>query len=137
MLEHTRKHPTDKQAIKNQLAQDVSDLEQCLTLDRDQEDVEFLKRIQQKLNDLLPEEEEDSSIPASEVFKELTKRHTKAGALLKGLRVREGLGQVEFAKMIGTSQANLSAMENGRRSIGKAKAKVIAEKFNTDYRYFL
>ena len=28
-------------------------------------------------------------------------------------------------------------MENGTRPIGKVKAKLIAEKFDTDYRYFL
>ena len=56
---------------------------------------------------------------------------------MKGIRVREGLTQIEFAKLIGTSQANLSSMENGTRPIGKNKAKVIAEKFEVDYRYFL
>lgn len=74
---------------------------------------------------------------ADEAFKNLTDRHGKAGALLKGIRAREGLTQIEFAKLIGTSQANLSSMENGTRPIGKNKAKVIAEKFDVDYRYFL
>ena len=70
-------------------------------------------------------------------FKDLTDRYGKAGVLLKGIRVREGLTQIEFAKLIGTTQANLSSMENGTRPIGKIKAKLIAEKFGVDYRYFL
>lgn len=35
------------------------------------------------------------------------------------------------------TQTNLSAMENGRRPIGKELAKRIAEKFQVDYRIFL
>ena len=48
-----------------------------------------------------------------------TEKYSKAGALLRGLRVREGLNQAEFAKIIDTTQANLSSMENGNRPIGK------------------
>jgi hypothetical protein len=40
------------------------------------------------------------------------------------------VGQKEIVK-------NLSAMENGRRSIGKELAKRIAEQFDMDYRHFL
>ncbi|MDP3558851.1 MAG: helix-turn-helix transcriptional regulator [Legionellaceae bacterium] len=56
---------------------------------------------------------------------------------MKGLRHREGLSQIAFAKALNITQTNLSAMENGRRSIGKALAKRIANQFNIDYRLFL
>ncbi len=56
---------------------------------------------------------------------------------LKGLRYREGLSQIEFAKQLNISQTNLSAMENGRRIIGKELAKRIADIFELDYRIFL
>ncbi|MEO8963634.1 MAG: helix-turn-helix transcriptional regulator [Gammaproteobacteria bacterium] len=71
------------------------------------------------------------------LFEDLEKKFTKAGALLKGLRMRENLSQVEFAKKIDITQANLSTMENGRRSIGKTIAKRIEKVFGTNYRYFL
>lgn len=70
-------------------------------------------------------------------FDMLDKKYTKAGALLKGLRHREGLNQIDFAKKIGVSQADLSKMENGRRAIGKIIAKRIQKIFGADYRYFL
>lgn len=38
------------------------------------------------------------SVPANVLFEKLDKKFTKAGALLKGLRAREGLSQVVFAK---------------------------------------
>src|SRR4051794_3838331 len=52
-----------------------------------------------------------SYIPSKTVFAKLEKKLTKAGALLKGLRVREGLSQIVFAKKIAVTQANLSNME--------------------------
>ena len=78
---------------------------------------------------------EFSSIQAE--FERLDKKYTRAGALLKGLRLREGLSQVQFAKKINVTQANLSNMENGRRPIGKTIAKRIEKVFGTNYRYFL
>jgi len=71
------------------------------------------------------------------LFEKLDKKFTKAGALLKGLRIREDLSQLEFAKKINVSQANLSKMENGKRPIGKIIAKRIEKAFGTNYRYFL
>lgn len=71
------------------------------------------------------------------VFGELTAEHGEPAVLLKDLRTKENLSQVVFAKAIGVTQANLSAMENGRRSIGKTIAKRIAKKFKVDYRLFL
>jgi DNA-binding XRE family transcriptional regulator len=71
------------------------------------------------------------------IFDKLDAKYTRAGALLKGLRLREGLSQVKFAKKISVTQANLSNMENGRRPIGKIIAKRIEKIFGTNYRYFL
>ncbi len=71
------------------------------------------------------------------LFEDLDRKYTKAGALLKGLRHRENLPQVAFAKKIKVTQANLSNMENGRRPIGKIIAKRIEKEFEVSYRYFL
>ena len=71
------------------------------------------------------------------VFGHLITKYSESAVKLKGLRVKEGLSQIAFAKIIGISQQNLSAMENGRRAIGKEMAKRIAEKFGIDYRLLL
>ena len=76
------------------------------------------------------------NVSAEDVFSELDKKHTRAGALLKGLRAREGLSQVEFSRKIGVTQANLSKMENGTRSIGMTVAKRIAKVFDVNVNYF-
>ena len=78
-----------------------------------------------------------SSLPIKKLFEKLDEKYTKPGALLKGLRLRENLSQVQFAKKINITQANLSSMENGRRPIGKAIAKRIEKVFGADYRYFV
>ena len=57
--------------------------------------------------------------------------------VLRGLRRREGLTQLEIGKMLNIPQGNLSQMENGKRPIGKHIAKRLAELFKTDYRLFL
>lgn len=71
------------------------------------------------------------------LFSDLTQKSGEPGVLLKGLRYREGLSQIEFAKKLNISQTNLSAMENGKRTIGKELAKRIADIFGLDYRIFL
>jgi DNA-binding XRE family transcriptional regulator len=76
-------------------------------------------------------------IPVDELFSNLTQKSGEAGALLKGLRYREGLSQIEFAKKLAISQTNLSAMENGKRIMGKELAKRVADLFGLDYRIFL
>ena len=81
--------------------------------------------------------ERKGNILASELFKEIDQKYGEAGALLRGLRARENLSQVEFAKKIKVTQANLSKMENGTRPIGKTIAMRIAKVFNVNYQYFL
>ncbi len=71
------------------------------------------------------------------VFGDLIAQYGEPAVILKGLRTKEGLSQIDFAKKIGISQQNLSAMENGRRSIGREMAKRIAKKFGIDYRLLL
>jgi DNA-binding XRE family transcriptional regulator len=80
---------------------------------------------------------DSSTIPVTELFSHLTQKSSESGVLLKGLRYREGLSQMQLAQKLNISQANLSAMENGRRNIGKELAKRIAEFFGLDYRIFL
>lgn len=72
-----------------------------------------------------------------DIFAKFDEKYTKAGSLLKGLRLREGLSQIEFARKINVTQANLSNMENGHRPIGKIIAKRIEKVFGANYRYFL
>lgn len=100
------------------------------------EDLSFIKELQDEFESLLHNTKSEL-IPADQAFKDLTDSYGRAGALLKGIRIREGLTQIEFARLIGTTQANLSSMEGGTRPIGKKKAKLLAEKFGVDYRYFL
>ena len=136
MLGHTKTHLTDKDAIKAQLKADLSAFKKYYLKKIEIDDVSFIKELQDEFEYLLHCTKRET-ISADEAFKDLTDRYGKAGVLLKGIRVREGLTQIEFAKLIGTTQANLSSMEIGTRPIGKIKAKLIAEKFGVDYRYFL
>ncbi|NBX91965.1 MAG: XRE family transcriptional regulator [Proteobacteria bacterium] len=81
--------------------------------------------------------EEEKSIPADEVFKDLDEKYTRPGVALRGARGKEGLSQGELAKKLDIPQGNLSKMENGKRPIGKSMAKRLSKILNIDYRVFL
>jgi plasmid maintenance system antidote protein VapI len=72
-----------------------------------------------------------------ELFKESIAKRTPKGLYLRGVRLREGYTQRELGKLVGVNQNNISAMENGKRPIGKSMAKRLAEVLDTDYRQFL
>ena len=76
-------------------------------------------------------------IPANKVFEKLDKKFSKAGNILAGFRLRDGLTQSQLAKLIKTSQPTIAAIENGKRNIGKALAAKLAKVFKTDYKVFL
>ena len=77
------------------------------------------------------------SVSPEELFAGINKKYTKPGALLRGLRARENLTQIEMAKRIKVTQSDISQMENGTRSIGRTIAKRIEKLFAVDYRSFL
>jgi DNA-binding XRE family transcriptional regulator len=59
------------------------------------------------------------------------------GGMLRGARYREDLTQVQLAEASGIPRRHISEMENNRRSIGKERAKRLAEVLKVDYRVFL
>src|SRR5262249_19841462 len=71
------------------------------------------------------------SVTPAEAFAEINAKYTKSGALLKAIRLREGLTQREFAPLIQVTQEDLSKMELGKRQIGKTLANRIAKKFGS------
>ena len=93
-----------------------------------------LKLIQELAVD---DDNESELVPADEVFKDLHKKYGKGGSVVRGMRAREGLTQVELAEKIGVPQTDISQIENGKRPIGKKMAERLAKVFNSDYRVFL
>lgn len=71
------------------------------------------------------------SVTPEEAFAEMNAKYTKTGALLKAVRLREGLNQKTFAELINVTQGDLSKMEHGKRPVGKILIKRIAKKFKS------
>ena len=90
----------------------------------------FLKSLQSR-------DENDETISAEEVFKNLDKKYGKVGLTVCGLRVRDGLTQKELAQKLKIHQTHISQIENGKRVVGKKLAQKLAKIFDTDYRLFL
>lgn len=59
------------------------------------------------------------------------------GSILRGARFKEGMTQLQLAEASGIPRRHISEMEHNRRSIGKERAKRMAEVLNVDYRVFL
>ena len=81
------------------------------------------------------ESDEDRNYTVAEVFPEYLGKEQQTS--LKAYRTREGLTQKQLAELTGIPQHHISEMENGKRGIGKERAKKLAEKLNCDYRQFL
>ncbi len=76
-------------------------------------------------------------IDIGEVFPDLNNPEKLPAITFRGIRAKTGLTQKEVAERLAITQAEVSKIENGKRSIGKALAKRIEKEFKIDYRRFL
>ena len=116
MQAHTKKHPTDELVT--------------ITLLVRRSKVPQLQRYAESL-----ETEEERSYSIAEVFPEYVGREQEVA--LRAYRNREGLTQKQLAELTGIPQHHISEMENGKRSIGKERARRLAEALHCDYRQLL
>lgn len=86
--------------------------------------------------DLLSEDD-DRAVLADDLLCHVDEKYGKPGALLKGLRHREGLTHVDFAKKVKITQSDLSKMERGQRPVGKILAERIGKKFKISPKIFM
>lgn len=87
--------------------------------------LEFLRQNDCKVNE---ENDTSDSIPYPE---------SSPGTVLRGLRCRDALTQVDLSRLAGIPRRHISEMENGKRPIGRQNARKLAAAFNTDPRMFL
>ena len=79
---------------------------------------------------------EDRNYSVAEVFPEYIGKENEIA--LRAYRTRENLTQKQLAELSGIPQHHLSEMENGKRGIGKERARRLAQALNaSDYRVFL
>ncbi len=79
----------------------------------------------------------EKSIPASDALPELADDSLRPATMLRGARYKAGWTQKDLATALDMKQHHVSEMENGKRPIGKAMAKRLAEVFECDYRIFV
>lgn len=116
MLAHTKKHPTE--SIRLVGTPDV---------------ISRLREYALKVGAGIIEGAD--SIPASDISPELDSN--PGGVYLRGIRLREEMTQEDLAKLTGIHRSNISAMEHGKRPIGKETAKKLATVLRCDHRRFL
>jgi hypothetical protein len=76
------------------------------------------------------------TIPWREAFLDHDENQ-EPGICLLGARQKEGLTQKQLAALTGIPQRHISEIENGKRTVGKARAKVLGGALNISYRIFL
>ena len=81
------------------------------------------------------EAEEERTYTVAEVFPEYIGKESQVA--LRAYRTREDLTQKQLSALTGIPQHHISEMENGKRSIGKERAKKLAEALQCDYRQLL
>jgi len=116
MQVHTKKHPANDMIT--------------LQLKVRRHNVPLIKRYAEAI-----ESEEERTYSIFEVFPEYLGKETQVA--LRAYRTREELTQKQLAELTGIPQHHISEMENGKRSIGKERAKKLAEALHCDYRQLL
>lgn len=116
MQAHTKKPPTDELVT--------------VTLRVRRTNVPLLRRYAETL-----ENDEQRSYTVAEVFPEYVGKEQEVA--LRAYRHREGLTQKQLAELTGIPQHHISDMENGKRTIGKERARKLAQALHCDYRRLL
>ena len=78
----------------------------------------------------------DRKIPWRDLFPEYEDEELP-GVCLAGSRLKEGTTQKRLSELTGIPQSHISEMENGKRPIGKKRAKILAKALNVGYKVFL
>jgi DNA-binding XRE family transcriptional regulator len=82
-------------------------------------------------------DEEETVNPFETSWYKATIKGMTPGDKLDAERFKRSLTQARVAALTGIPQHQISEMENGKRSIGKKRAKKFADVFKVDYRFFL
>src|SRR6266446_10745381 len=82
------------------------------------------------------EVETRETVPWREVFPPIPDAE-RPGRMLRAARSKEGVTQSQLAQLTGIPQRHISEMEHGKRAIGKARAKQLAEVLNVAYHLLL
>lgn len=116
MQVHTKKHPTEDMIT--------------LQLRVHRHNAPLVKRYAE-----IVESEEERTYTVAEVFPEYIGKESQVA--LRAYRTREALTQKQLSELTGIPQHHISEMETGKRSIGKERAKKLAEALHCDYRQLL
>lgn len=82
------------------------------------------------------ESDEERTYSVKEVFPEYNGKEQQAA--LRAYRIREGFTQKQLSDLTGIPQRHISEMENGKRGIGKERARKLADALHVgDYRFLM
>ncbi len=97
-----------------------------------------IKNVRTQVREILSAAQENGEIiPAEKMFPSLIDSSIRPGVALRIARLKSGLSQLRLAEKIVCEQSDISKMESGKISIGKARAKKLGLVLRINYRVFL
>jgi len=85
----------------------------------------------------LQEGADEDHVPSEEVFPDIRDHQKRIGIIFRSIRFKNDLTQAEVAKRLGIDQSDVSKIEKGKRSVGKALARKIEKEFGIEYQRLL
>jgi DNA-binding XRE family transcriptional regulator len=82
-------------------------------------------------------DEQETVNPFATAWYRETVKGITPGDRLDAERFKHSMTQARLSELTGIPQHQISEIENGKRSIGKSRAKKLSEAFKVDYRLFL
>ena len=71
------------------------------------------------------------------IFSDLNQKYSKPGAILRGVRLKEGLSQKKLAEQMKIPQNHILEMEHGKRPIGKKMSQRFSKILKINHKVFL
>ena len=93
--------------------------------------------IETLIKDVQRNNEGDELFDIGSILPDIRDPEKRRFIVFRSIRTKTGLTQEQLASRLGITQADVSKIERGKRTIGKALAKKIEKEFKIDYRRFL
>ena len=120
-----------QQTLMNHISKKIPEIKKLSSKDK-----RLIQRVVEEAVRFVQNEDSETLSPSQthSFMKKLVSDSGSPAQMLRAYRKRQSLTQAELSEKCGISQAHISEMENGRRTIGLNSAKKLAKILKCDYK---